>query len=100
MIRDVFGVSGPAILCALVAGGQSPLEMATLARDQLRRKRPQIVDALSVEVDEHRRSLLAIQVARLEAAETGIAAVDKMIADRLEPYRKYIDLLVIVPGID
>jgi|SRR5579872_224833 len=62
VLSDVFGVSGRAILCALIAGGQSALDMATLARGQLRRKRPQIIDALSIELDEHRRRLLALQL--------------------------------------
>lgn len=100
VVSDVFGVSGRAILLALIAGGQSPAEMAKLARGLLRRKRPQLIEALSVEVDEHRRRILALQLARVEAAEADIATVDQMIADRLAPYRHYVDLLVSVAGID
>ena len=100
VLSDVFGVSGRRILRAVIAGEQNLLEMAKLACGQLRRKRPQIIDALSVEVDEHRRRLLALQLARVEAAEADIASVDKMIADRMAPYREHLDLLVSVPGID
>jgi len=100
VLSDVFGVGGRAILRALIIGGQSPAEMAKLARGQLRRKRPQIIEALSVEVAEHRRHLLALQLARVEAAEANIATVDRMIDDRLAPYHEYVDLLISVSGID
>ena len=100
VISDLFGVSGRAILRALIAGAHSPQEMAKLARGRLRRKRPQIIEAVSVTLDEHRRRLLAVQLARVEAAEADIAALDAMIADRLKPYQEYVDLLVTVSGID
>src|SRR6202158_1452822 len=43
---DVFGVSGRAMLKALIAGGASAEEMADLARGQLRRKRSALLLAL------------------------------------------------------
>jgi len=100
VISDIFGVSGRAILCALIAGGQSPFDMAKLARGQLRRKRPQIIDAVSVEVSEHRRAILAMQLARVEAAEADIAKIDEMIAHHLEPYQEFVERLVSIAGID
>ena len=100
VLSDVFGVSGRRILGALIAGGQSPLEMAEFAIGQLRRKRTPIIDALSVEIEEHRRRLLAIQLARVEEAEANIDAVDKMIKDRMAPYDEHLGLFVGVPGID
>ena len=100
VMSDVFGVSGRAILRALITGGQSPAEMAKLARGHLRKKRPQLVEALSADLDEHRRQMLAIQLARVEAAEGDIAVLDKQIAARLEPYKDHVALLITVPGID
>lgn len=100
VISDIFGVSGRAILRALIAGGQSAAEMAKLGRGNLRKKRSQLIDALSVEVDEHRRAMLGMQLARVEASETDIAAIDREIDARLTPYRDYLALLMTVPGID
>ena len=43
---DVFGVSGRAMLRALIDGTQSPAEMADLARRRMRRKLPALARAL------------------------------------------------------
>jgi transposase len=100
VMSDVFGVSGRCILRALIAGGHDPAEMAKLARGHLRKKRPQLIDALSGELDAHRRRLIAMQLARVEAAEADIAVLDKEIVAHLEPYDDTVRLLATVPGID
>ena len=50
VISDIFGVSGRAILRALIAGDQTAVEMSKLARGNLRRKRRQLIDALAGEL--------------------------------------------------
>jgi len=100
VMSDVFGVSGRAILRALILGRDSPTEMAKLARGKLRKKLYQLIDALSVELDMHRRQMLAMQLARVEATEADIAAIDRQIGEHLTPYQDYVALLITVPGID
>src|SRR5262249_58885198 len=46
VLSDVFGMTGQAILEALLEGKASPEEMAHLARGLARRKIPQLVEAL------------------------------------------------------
>ena len=60
---DVFGVSGRAMLKALIAGDASAEEMADLARGQLRRKRSALILALDGHLEEHHRFLLTFAVA-------------------------------------
>lgn len=100
VISDIFGVSGRAILRALIAGDQTAVEMSKLARGNLRRKRRQLIDALAGELAEHQRHMLALQLARVEADEADIAALDQQIADRLAPYAAQMAQLVTIPGID
>lgn len=100
VMSDVFGVSGRAILKAIIEGGHTAFEMAKLARGALRKKRSLLADALSAEMPAHQRQLLGIQLGRVEAAEAEIAALDKETAKRLEPYAKEMALLVTIPGID
>ncbi len=100
VMSDVFGVSGRAILRALIEGGQTPCEMAKLARGHLRRKRPQLIDALSVDLAPHHRRLLAMQLGRVEAAEADIAALDADIDRCLLPYGEQMRLLATIPGVD
>src|SRR5437764_14846337 len=52
VMSDVFGVSGRAMLKALIAGSAAPEEMAALAKGQLRRKRVELIEALDGGVEE------------------------------------------------
>jgi transposase len=97
---DVFGVSGRAMLKALIEGTASAETMADLAKGQLRRKRVDLVLALEGRVEEHHRFLLAIQLRRLEAAEADITGLDQRIDEKLEPYRVAHALLMQIPGVD
>src|SRR5215471_16264042 len=97
---DVFGVSGRAMLRALIAGEESTEAMADLARGRLRHKRADLILALDGRVDEHHRFLLTMQLRRLEAIEADIAALDLRIDQRLEPYRAPHTLLMQIPGVD
>ncbi len=100
VISDIFGVSGRAILRALIAGDQTAVEMSKLARGNLRRKRGPLIAALAGELAQHQRHMLALQLARVEADEADIAALDQQIADRLAPYAPQMAQLMTIPGID
>ena len=97
---DVFGVSGRAMLKALIEGVASAEEMAALAKGALRRKHGELVLALEGRVQEHHRFLLTMQLRRLEGAERDIALLDQRIAEKLEPYAVQHLLLMQIPGVD
>ena len=100
VISDIFGVSRRAILRALIEGGHSAVEMSKLVRGKLRQKCGLVIDALAGELAEHQRDILAMQLARVEADEADIAALDRLIGERLAPYAAQMALLVTIPGID
>jgi len=100
VMSDVFGVSGRAMLKALIEGQASAEAMADLAKGQLRRKRADLVLALEGRMEEHHQFLLATQLRRLEAIEHDVAALDLRIVERLEPYRAPHALLMQIPGVD
>jgi transposase len=97
---DVFGVSGRAMLKALIEGESTPEEMAELARGKLRKKRAELARALHGKVEAHHRFVLSMQLRRVEATEADIEQLDKEIDARLDPYRTQLALLVQIPGID
>lgn len=97
---DVFGVSGRAMLKALIEGVASAGEMAALAKGSLRRKHAELVLALDGRMQEHHRFVLMMQLRRLETAEQDIAALDQRIAEKLEPYGAQHLLLMQIPGVD
>jgi transposase len=100
VISDVFGVSGWAMLQALVEGKQSPAEMAQLARKRMRRKLRELERALNGRLEEHHRFLLGVQMRRIEAAEADLDELDRRLREKLAPYGKQMRLLMQIPGVD
>lgn len=97
---DVFGVSGRAMLRALIEGEQSPTEMAQLARGRMRRKQPELARALDGHIDEHHRFVLRLQLQRITAAEADLAQLDQRLSEKLAPYDEELGRLMQIPGVD
>ena len=97
---DVFGVSGWAMLEALVEGRQTPAEMAQLARRRMRRKLSELERALHGRLEEHHRFLLGAQMRRIETMEADVAELDKRLREKLAPYSRQMRLLRQIPGVD
>ena len=97
---DVFGVSGRAMLRALIEGTSSPQQMAELARGSLRRKLEPLARALNGKLDEHHRFLLRLQLERVERIETDIAKVDVEIDAAVARHSESYQRLIQIPGID
>ena len=81
---NVLGVSGRAMLEALVAGQTDAAAIATLARGRLREKLPELERALTGVVRAHQRFLLAQQLAHIDFLDEEVAAVSEEIARRVE----------------
>jgi transposase len=76
---DVLGVSGRAMIRALIAGQEDPEELADLARQRLRRKLPELRSALQGRVTEHHRFLLRLLMSHLDALEDLIGQLNARI---------------------
>ena len=63
---DIMGVSGRAMLEALIAGKADPATMADLAKRRMRSKIPLLEQALTGVVRDHHRQLLAMQLAHID----------------------------------
>ena len=80
VITDVTGVSGRAILAALVAGETDAAALADRAVGQVRGKRAALETALAGRVDAHLRLLLGQHLAHIDFLDGQIAAVETAIA--------------------
>jgi transposase len=80
---DITGVSGRAILQALLEGQEDPQQLAELARGRLRSKRDELAQAVQGTLGEHHRFLLRSQLRLLEVYDSQIAELDHEIARRL-----------------
>ena len=74
--RDVFGVSGMAMLEALAAGTNNASEMAGLARGRMRRKHAALEAALDGRMREHQCFLLGMHLRNLKAIDQDLEALD------------------------
>jgi transposase len=74
VITDITGVSGRAILGALVAGQTDPASLAQLAKGRLRKKLPELEQSLEGIVQSHHRFLLVEQ--RLCPFEAQVQGLD------------------------
>jgi transposase len=82
---DIFGKSGRAMMAALIAGQRDPKDLAQLARSSLRRKIPALEEAFVGRFSDHHGFLLTTMLARIEAIEADIAAVDARIEAHIAP---------------
>src|SRR4051794_9595182 len=96
---DLQGVSGRAILAALVAGTTDPGTLADLAKGKLRQKRAALVAALDGQLREHQRGLLALHLAHIDFLDEQIASLSEQIAERLREQAADLDRLDAIPGV-
>jgi transposase len=100
VVSNVLGVSGRAMLRALIAGQTDPGQLADLARGTLKNKRAALVEALTGRVTAPHRRLLKLHLELIERLETAVAEVDAQLGDALAPFHEAVARLDAVPGID
>ena len=96
---DVMGVSGRSMLEALVSGERDPAVLADLARRTLRRKIPELTEALEGGFAEHHATLVSQALAHCDAATASIGVLSDRIAELLAPWSAQRLLLETIPGV-
>jgi transposase len=99
VVTDIQGVSAWAMLQAIVEGNTDPEAMADLAKGLLRKKRGQLVTALSGRVKPHHRFLLAEHLSQIEYLEEAIQRISAEVGERLHPFELQVKRLDSIPGI-
>lgn len=96
---DIMGVSGRAMMRALIAGRTDPDAVAELARGRMRAKIPQLQKALTGRFRTHHAFLLDRMLDHAEALDADIADLDARIEQALRPFARQIELLRTITGI-
>ena len=99
VVTDIQGVSAWAMLQAIVSGTTDPEALADLAKGLLRKKREQLVGALSGRVKPHHRFLIAEHLSQIEYLEEAIQRISTEVAERLRPFEPKVKQLDSIPGI-
>lgn len=97
---EVFGVSGRLMLNAMANGTTDPRTLAELSRGKLRKKRLELVQALSGSFSSDDARLLAVQLQWIDDVNGKIDTLSALIADKAAPYQPLIQRLDGIPGIN
>ena len=100
---DIFGVSGRAMMVALIGGERDPMALADLAKARMRAKIGRLQEAFAGlpagGFDDHHRFLLERMLGRIDAIDADIAMLDHEIEAHLAPFRQAVQQLDEMPGI-
>jgi transposase len=84
---DIMGLSGRAMLRALIEGEENPDALAGLALGKLKKKRGQLEEALWGSVGAHQRYMIRRLLGHIEFMEREIGELDKAIEERMRPFQ-------------
>jgi len=96
---DITGVSGRAMLGALIAGQRDPAQLADLAKRRMRSKIPELTEALTGRFGAHHAFLAQLHLDLIDQRTTAIDELTTRIEVVIEPFRGARDLIVTIPGI-
>lgn len=96
---DIFGVSGRAMMAALLAGERDPRVLAQLARSRMRVKISALEEAFTGHFTDHHAFLLGKMLTRIDAIDTDIAELDTKIEELIAPFAAAVQRLDEIPGI-
>lgn len=99
LISNVLGMTGRAIVEAVIAGESDPATLAQLKQRGIRASHEQLCDALQGRVQEHHRILLRIHLDQIDGLEQAISQLEARMGELLEPFRSSVELLKTIPGI-
>jgi transposase len=96
---NVMGVSGRAMLQAMIEGNENPEELAELAQGKLRDKHTDLVAALQGLMAAHQRMLLESLLRHMDFLDSEIARLDNEVSTRMEPFKDQIERLDEIHGV-
>ena len=96
---DILGVSGRAMLAALIAGHDDAAALADMAKGRMRSKIPALVEALTGNFGEHHAFLCRLHLERIDQLSTAIEELSTRIEEKMRPFSHKIDLLETIPGV-
>ncbi len=96
---DSLGVSGRAMLEALIGGEQDAAQMAEYARGRMRGRIADLRQALEGRVTPHHRFLLRQILKHIDGVDQELREVEQRIEMYLQPYAEASQLLQTIPGI-
>jgi transposase len=99
VLTNILGVSGRAILEALIAGETDPDQLLTLVQRGVKAPAEQLRAALTGRLSQRHRFLLRLHLGQIDALQSAIDGVDQEVEHDLAPFRAAVRLLRSIPWI-
>jgi len=97
---DILGVSGRAMITALIAGERDPDVLADLALGRMRSKNAALIEALTGRFSQHHALLCQLMLDRIDTINASIDALSIEIETQTAPFRRQLTLLDTIPGVN
>ena len=99
VISDITGLSGRAMVQALIDGETDPRKLAALAHSRLKAKQEDLIEALRGKVTAHHRFMLKLHLDQFDAISKQIELLDAQIELTMRPFAEAAQRLQGIPGI-
>jgi transposase len=99
VISDILGVSGRAMVEALIAGESDPVKLVELAHRRIKAPAEKLRAALHGRVTKHHRFLLRLHLRQIDGLSALISEIDREVDVHLDPFRAAVKQLTTIPGI-
>lgn len=99
VLTQVMGVSGRAILQALIDGESDPDKLLTLVQRGVKAPPEKLRAALTGRITDRHRFLLRLHRRQFDALAAAIAEIDAEVDRDLDPFRQAVQLLRTIPGV-
>jgi transposase len=100
VISDILGVSGRAMIEAMIACQTDPTVLAGLANRRIRATREELREALRGRLTRHHRFLLQLHLEQIDALDRAIARIDEGVKSDLDSFREATEIVKTIPGFD
>ncbi len=97
---DVMGVSGRAMILAMIEGESDPETLASLAKGRLKSKHEQLVESLEGRLNQDDRWVMKELWEQMEYLEEEIARYDEEIKEKMSPYEEALGRLMTIDLIE
>ena len=88
VVTDILGVSGRAILAAIIAGQTDPERLADCSNGRLKASRADIVAALHGRVTPHHRFLLELHLSQVDALSAAVQKLERQADEVPRPFAR------------
>ena len=82
VVTDIIGMTGRAMLAALIAGETDPGKLAALADYRIKAPPARLREALRGRIMKHHRFLLRLHLQQIDAIDTAVAEIDREVNER------------------